>query len=1032
MPRAVATGICALLLTAATGLAAEEGLVGHWRFDKTGQRIADLSGRGHDATLAGGKLVSQDAKSFLRLDGDQTITVPSADDLNLRKGFTIETRFRLADLKDGRIIVFKDQEYQLRVDWGNEGNKLSFFVFVNGQWESRVSAYTPTLDHWYHVVATWDGRRAFLWVNGGPFSVAREGSAPAPTANPVYIGSGMWKGANFVGAIEYVKIYAKVLPTTEIVKRAYGIEQGAPDKASRQAEFDFAKGLQGWQPREGATVRMSNTRLFVKSESARGLLLHNALQVPVDKKDYLALRMVLGQGTRGELIFVTTEGAGRVPFPTHADRRPHTYVFEPWTWAGWGGTLLALGLVPSELPGSAAAIEYVRLMEQLQAEPELEIKTVFPESTLPRARRGSPDPADRSTEGLRRDGRPAVAAGAGSGDPRTAPDEREETIVARVGNAGGRAMGVKAALGVPEGVTVQGPAEQSVADLEYLGQAELRWKVVASRPTSGEFRVTLAADGAREVASSQTIRFLPSLRLPKAAYVPEPVPARTGKYTIWTHYCPLWKHGTHYGWKLIEPWPERKPVIGWYNEGEPEVADWHIKQWLEHGISGVVYCWYRTNLNAPVAQQLGHAIHDGLLKARYIDRIKFAIMWENGCGQGVGSAKDLMENVLPFWIENYFSHPSYQRIDGKPLLYIWVPPNVTRHLGSSEKVRKTFDAMRAVCKQKGLGGLYIVGCVGGQNRDVLETMVKEGWDASSAYGSDWRPPPQVRTVGDFVCAPFEGFVDQQEAIWKAKRGFGLLPDITAAMMGWDSRPWKETPFFWSENTPEKFRDLCLRAKAVMDAGTGTGPDKNTIIFCCSNEFGEGHYIEPTRGYGFSYLDVIRDVFTEGPKEHLDIAPEDVGLGPYDSWYRQAQEAAAKEPAANKDSWSDKQLSAWNSMMGLSEVKLEEGVLRARASSDDPAFSLHGLRLRASRYTKVIVEMRVSQPSGAQLFWSTVSHPDMTEDGSLTLPTTADGQFHRYAFDVAKNAHWSGCVTGLRFDPAAKAGVVIEVRSIGLE
>ena len=58
--------------------------------------------------------------------------------------------------------------------------------------------------------------------------------------------------------------------------------------------------------------------------------------------------------------------------------------------------------------------------------------------------------------------------------------------------------------------------------------------------------------------------------------------------------------------------------------------------------------------------------------------IKFAIMWENGCGQGVGSAEDLMDNVLPFWIENYFSNPSYLRIDGKPLLYIWVPSNVTR------------------------------------------------------------------------------------------------------------------------------------------------------------------------------------------------------------------------------------------------------------------------------------------------------------------------------------------------------------------
>ncbi len=298
----------------------------------------------------------------------------------------------------------------------------------------------------------------------------------------------------------------------------------------------------------------------------------------------------------------------------------------------------------------------------------------------------------------------------------------------------------------------------------------------------------------------------------------------------------------------------------------------------------MIYCWYRSNLNGPVQQSIGHAIHDGLLKARYLPLIKFGIMWENGCGQGVGSAEDMMQNLLPFWIDNYFSNPSYVRIDGKPVLYVWVPSNVTRHLGGSENVRKTFDHMRAECRRRGLGGLYLVGCVGNQDKAGLETMAKEGWDASSAYGNNWRPPAKVTTRGDFVSAPFEGFIDQQEAIWKFKRQLHLLPDITAAMMGWDSRPWKETPFYWSDNTPEKFRELCRRAKAMMDSSPRSGPEKNTAIFCCWNEFGEGHYIEPTRGYGFSYLDVIRDVFCEGPKEHVDLAPEDVGLPAADSWY----------------------------------------------------------------------------------------------------------------------------------------------------
>lgn len=57
-------------------------------------------------------------------------------------------------------------------------------------------------------------------------------------------------------------------------------------------------------------------------------------------------------------------------------------------------------------------------------------------------------------------------------------------------------------------------------------------------------------------------------------------------------------------------------------------------------------------------------------------------------------------------------------------------------------------------------------------------------------------------------------------------------------------------------------------------------------FRCWNEFGEGHYIEPTRGYGYAYLEVIREVFGRHPERqaHVDLSPEAVGRGPYDSWY----------------------------------------------------------------------------------------------------------------------------------------------------
>ena len=994
MRNAVFPGMVLWLALAGGLLAGEEGLVGHWRFDTAGPEVADLSGHGHAARLSGGKLLDQGGRTVLALDGRQQIVVPSSPELNLARDFSIEARLRFDRLADGYTLLFKDNQYSIRMDWASEGRRISFFACADRAWEPRVSSLVPEPGRWYHLVATWNGREAALWVNGEPFQTARWGNLPPSSDSPLVIASQAAHGPGVCGAIDYVKVYRRTLSAAEIIRRAYGVQPDAKLHGRSTATFAFDKiaDRQGWTAGPGAAVRFSGGQLLLSAPAGRALALDRNLDVDLGNRDYLSLRMAVDAGSRGEVVFVTSKGAARIPFPTRADGRPHAYVLEPWTWPGWGGKLLALAVLPSEAAGATARIDYLRITEEPRAEPEIDITEVFADSVLPRA-------------------------------------GRLETIVARVKNLAGPAAALEAELTPPEGVVVQGPAVQPIAKLGYLEERELAWRVRAERACTGDFRVVVRAAGL-QASASQRLSFAAPSALARAAYVPKPVVASTGKYTLWTHYCPLWKEGTQLGWKAIEPWPQRKPVLGWYNEGQPEVADWHIKMMLEHGISGVVYCWYRTNKNAPVKQTLGHAIHDGLLKAKYLPMIRFAIMWENGCGQGCGSAEDLLENLLPFWIDNYFSNPSYLRIDGKPVLYIWVPPNVTRDLGGSETVRKTFDRMRAVCRRRGLGGLYLVGCVGSQDRQTLQTMAGEGWDASGAYGNGWQPPAQVRSIGDFVGAPFEGFVAQQEQLWLFKRRLGLLPDIPSAMMGWDSRPWKETLFFWSDNTPEKFRDLCLRAKRLLDSGTDRGPSRNTLTFCCWNEFGEGHYIEPTRGYGYAYLDVIRDVFCQKPKEHADLAPQDLGLGPYDSWYQRAR--AKTRDAATGPEWSGEALAAWTGLMGVQDVRLKDASLCFTTTTNDPAIQSPALKVHASRYTKLVVEMRISQPSDAQVFWSTSSTPGMSESASVHAQAPADGRFHRLRFDLGGNEHWGGCLTGLRFDPTSAEGVSVEIRAMGLE
>ena len=132
----------------------------------------------------------------------------------------------------------------------------------------------------------------------------------------------------------------------------------------------------------------------------------------------------------------------------------------------------------------------------------------------------------------------------------------------------------------------------------------------------------------------------------------------------------------------VEPGPQAPrtdPSPGFYSQENPEVADWETKWAVEHGVSFFVYCWYRNGQGGPVKTKFGSAIHDALFKSSYVAKMKFAIMWENQDRghAGVSGEADLMANLLPFWIQNYFRHASYLKIDNQPLL-LHLPPGVPR------------------------------------------------------------------------------------------------------------------------------------------------------------------------------------------------------------------------------------------------------------------------------------------------------------------------------------------------------------------
>ncbi len=158
--------------------------VAHWSFDGN---LGDDSGKGHDIIAKGVNFVP--GRCGQALQSSAKLQVPSSQDLQLAPGFRIDCSVYFEQLPtDGRHIVIKDGEYQLRLDSQKDGGRFAFFVNLSG-WEPRASSDERVkAGTWYRLIAKWDGFTVSLDVNGEKTQVSRSGLIQ-PAGKPLCIGA---------------------------------------------------------------------------------------------------------------------------------------------------------------------------------------------------------------------------------------------------------------------------------------------------------------------------------------------------------------------------------------------------------------------------------------------------------------------------------------------------------------------------------------------------------------------------------------------------------------------------------------------------------------------------------------------------------------------------------------------------------------------------------------------------------------------------------------------------------------------------
>ena len=393
-------------------------------------------------------------------------------------------------------------------------------------------------------------------------------------------------------------------------------------------------------------------------------------------------------------------------------------------------------------------------------------------------------------------------------------------------------------------------------------------------------------------------------------YVPVPEPA-TSNLDICCHYYPGWKKGgnvAHNGFYDLHDYPERTPLWGYYDESSPEVFDWQIKWALEHGINCFIHCWYRNreNIGNPVTVEdlrLGHAIHEAFFNARYKDMMKFAIMWE--CVWGKAQDKnDLINNLLPFWVEQYFSKPNYLKIDGKPVLFVYNLKEMMKAIGGFDPAKEAFDALREEIKKYGFDGIHITANhqatkvdLTNQWWDSLDTYKKMGMDSNFQYGwsiaiedlTDAEYENYLKRGGyvpsDFALKFFENQIDM-----RVKYDPDYTMYVASSML--DSEPWFKV-FGKSEKGPTlryifsipEYVEHLKYVKKTIDSLPETSVGKNILVLDNWNEWSEGHYIAPSLEHGFKKLQAIREIFTNRDNLPDYRMPETLGFGMYDEMWK---------------------------------------------------------------------------------------------------------------------------------------------------
>ncbi len=324
----------------------------------------------------------------------------------------------------------------------------------------------------------------------------------------------------------------------------------------------------------------------------------------------------------------------------------------------------------------------------------------------------------------------------------------------------------------------------------------------------------------------------------------------------------------------------RVPLWGYADEADPRVMEQKIEAAASHGVNAFIFDWYWYD-NQPFLED---ALAKGFLGAENNSQIRFFLMWANHDATTLWDLEQSYQNTV-VWpggvdrptfdaaidrvIERFFHHPSYYKIDGKPVFSIYETADLVKGLGGIEAASEALESFRDKVRAAGFPGLHLQGIVWGKFPESLaaihgdssptrdNTARQLGFDSVTNY--QWCHCARPK-------GPHEDWAEQAIATWDGWTKEFSAPYYPHVSVGWDTNPrfkeFKED--LVTGSTPELFGQYLRRAMDFVDA---RDLSPRLITVNSWNEWSEGSYLEPDIVYGMKYLEAVRAAQEERMRQH---------------------------------------------------------------------------------------------------------------------------------------------------------------------